>query len=158
MSFSGMIDQLFTDPVLSKPATYLVQGTTAPFPVRVISKQPDTVVGFGDGQLHVSTTLFDVRSFDIPEPAVGDQITGRRRHLYRAIRTKGRPRAAGLDAGREACMRLQAAIQGNLKAMMAAEVKAAGTRRQRRRAAGHGWFEERIARSGDGCWPWGASR
>ncbi len=41
MSFSGMIDQLFTDPVLSKPATYLVQGTTTPFSVRVISKQPD---------------------------------------------------------------------------------------------------------------------
>ncbi len=75
MSFSGMIDQLFTDPVLSKPATYLVQGTTAPFPVRVISKQPDTVVGFGEGQLHVSTVLFDVRSLDVPEPAKGDQIT-----------------------------------------------------------------------------------
>lgn len=75
MSFSGMIDQLFTDPVLSKPATYLVQGTTAPFSVRVISKQPDAVVGFGDGQLHVSTVLFDVRSLDVPEPAKGDQIT-----------------------------------------------------------------------------------
>ena len=70
-----MIDQLFADPVLSKPAAYLVHGTTAPFPVRVISKQPDTVVGFGDGQLHVSTTLFDVRSFDVAEPAIGDQIT-----------------------------------------------------------------------------------
>lgn len=70
-----MIDQLFTDPVLSKPATYLVQGTTASFPVRVIPKQPDTVVGFGDGQLHVSTTLLDVRSFDVAEPAVGDRIT-----------------------------------------------------------------------------------
>ncbi len=74
MAFPGMIDQLFTDPVLSKPATYLAQGTTASFPVRVISKQPDTVVGFGDGQLHVSTVLLDVRSFDVPDPAVGDQI------------------------------------------------------------------------------------
>ena len=75
MAFSGMIDQLFTDPVLSKPATYLAFGTSTPYPVRVISKQPDTVVGFGDGQLHVSTTLFDVRSLEIPEPAIGDQIT-----------------------------------------------------------------------------------
>ncbi len=74
MAFSGMIDQLFTDPVLSKPATYLAFGTSTPYPVRVIPKQPDTVVGFGDGQLHVSTTLFDVRSLEIPEPAVGDQI------------------------------------------------------------------------------------
>lgn len=75
MAFSGMIDQLFTDPVLSKPATYLAFGTSIPYPVRVIPKQPDTVVGFGDGQLHVSTTLFDVRSLEIPEPAIGDQIT-----------------------------------------------------------------------------------
>lgn len=74
MSFPGMIDQLFTDPVLSKPAAYLAVSTSTPFPVRVISKQPDTVVGFGEGQLHVSTTLFDVRSLDVPEPAVGDQL------------------------------------------------------------------------------------
>lgn len=74
MAFSGMVDQLFTDPVLSKPATYLAFGTSTPYPVRVIPKQPDTVVGFGDGQLHVSTTLFDVRSLEIPDPAVGDQI------------------------------------------------------------------------------------
>lgn len=70
-----MIDQLFTDPVLSKPATYLAVGASVPYPVRVISKQPDTVVGFGDGQLHVSTTLFDVRALDVPEPAIGDQLT-----------------------------------------------------------------------------------
>jgi hypothetical protein len=74
MAFSGMIDQLFTDPVLSKPATYLASGTSTPYPVRVIQKQPDTVVGFGDAQLHVSTTLFDVRSLEVPEPAMGDQI------------------------------------------------------------------------------------
>ena len=69
-----MIDQLFTDPVLSKPATYLPAGASVSLPVRVIAKQPDTVVGFGDGQLHVSTVLFDIRSLDIPEPAKGDQI------------------------------------------------------------------------------------
>lgn len=75
MAFPGMIDQLFMDPVLSKPATYLAFGTFTPYPVRVISKQPDTVVGFGDGQLHVSTVLFDVRSLEVSEPAKGDQIT-----------------------------------------------------------------------------------
>ncbi|MFH1158596.1 MAG: hypothetical protein V1721_06915 [Pseudomonadota bacterium] len=75
MFFSAMIDQLFTDPVLSKPSTYLAVGTSVPFPVRVISRQPDTVVGFGEGQLHVPTTLFDVRSLEVPEPAVGDQLT-----------------------------------------------------------------------------------
>ena len=74
MSFSAMIDQFFTDPVLSKPATYLAFGTTTPYPVRVIPKQPDTVVGFGEAQLHVSTTLFDVRCLDMPDPGTGDQI------------------------------------------------------------------------------------
>jgi hypothetical protein len=75
VAFSGMIDQLFTDPVLSKPATYLALGTFTPYPVRVISKQPDTVVGFGQSQIHVSTNVFDVRCSDIPEINIGDQIT-----------------------------------------------------------------------------------
>jgi hypothetical protein len=70
-----MIDQLFTDPVLSKPATYLAVGTSASLPVRVIAKQPDTVVDFGGGQFHTPTMLFDVRVSEVPEPAVGDQIT-----------------------------------------------------------------------------------
>lgn len=70
-----MIDQLFSDPVLSKPAAYLPVGTSAPYPVRVIAKQPDTVAGFGDGQFHTATTLLDVRASECPEPAVGDQIT-----------------------------------------------------------------------------------
>lgn len=74
MTFSPMIDLLFTDPVLSRPATYLVFGTSTPYPVRVIPKQPDTVVGFGETQLHVSTTLFDVRCLDVPEPATGDKL------------------------------------------------------------------------------------
>ncbi len=75
MSFPGMIDQLFADPVLSKPATYLPVGASTPYPVRVISKQPDTVVGFGEGQFHASTMLFDIRASDVPDPAEGDQIT-----------------------------------------------------------------------------------
>lgn len=75
MAFSAMIDQLFADPVLSKPATYLPAGTSTPYPVRVIAKQPDTVVGFGEGQFHSSTMLFDVRASEVSEPAVGDQVT-----------------------------------------------------------------------------------
>lgn len=75
MAFPGMIDQLFADPVLSKSATYLAYGTSTPYPVRVIAKQPDTVVGFGEGQFHTPTMLFDVRVSEVPEPTVGDQIT-----------------------------------------------------------------------------------
>lgn len=75
MAFPGMIDQLFADPVLSKPATYLAYGTSTPYPVRVIAKQPDTVVGFGEGQFHTTTMLFDVRASEVLEPTVGDKIT-----------------------------------------------------------------------------------
>ncbi len=75
MAFPGMIDQLFADPVLSKLATYLPVGAPTPYPVRVIAKQPDTVVGFGEGQFHTPTMLFDVRASEVPEPAMGDQIT-----------------------------------------------------------------------------------
>lgn len=75
MAFPGMIDQLFADPVLSKPATYLPVGAPAPYPVRVMTKQPDTVVGFGEGQFHASTMLFDIRASEVVDPAVGDQIT-----------------------------------------------------------------------------------
>ena len=70
-----MIDQLFTDPVLSKPATYLALGTFTPYPVRVISKQPDMVVEFGNARIHTSTAVFDVRCSEIPEVTIGDQIT-----------------------------------------------------------------------------------
>lgn len=75
MAFSGMIDQLFTDPVLSRSATYLASGTSTPYTVRVISKKPDTVVEFGNGRIHASTALFDVRCSEIPEAALGDRIT-----------------------------------------------------------------------------------
>lgn len=74
MSFPAMIDQLFTDPVLSKPAAYLASGTSVSFPIRVIARQPDTVVGFGAGQFHTPTTLFDVRVCEVEEPAVGDTL------------------------------------------------------------------------------------
>lgn len=73
MSFSGMIEQLFTDPVLSGVGTYQA-GSDAPFPVRLIVKQPDTVLGFGSGHIHSSTTLFDVRASEISSPQVGDKI------------------------------------------------------------------------------------
>lgn len=74
MAFGEMINILFMDPALSKPATYHFADTDALFLVRVISRQPDTVTGFGDGQFNVSTTLFDVRISEVPDPQIGDQV------------------------------------------------------------------------------------
>lgn len=73
MSFADMIDQLFADPLLGADASFQT-GASAPYPIRLMVKQPDTVLGFGGGQIHSSTTLFDVRASDIPSPQVGDKI------------------------------------------------------------------------------------
>lgn len=73
MSFSAMIDQLFTDPVLGADATFQT-GASAPYPIRLMVQQPDTAIGFGDGQFHTSQTLFDVRQLEVVEPKIGDKI------------------------------------------------------------------------------------
>jgi len=73
MSFADMMDQHFTDPLMSGAGTYQA-GSHAPTPVRLIVKQPDTVLGFGGGQIHASTTLFDIRVSEIENPQIGDQI------------------------------------------------------------------------------------
>ncbi len=74
MSFSTMIAALFADPVLSKPAVYQPQTGSA-LTLRVMAKQPDVLTGFGDGQIHTETSLFDVQTADVAHPMVGDRLT-----------------------------------------------------------------------------------
>ncbi len=73
MSMADMIDQLFEDPVLGADATYQT-GASAPYPIRLMVKQPDEILGFGDASLHLSTSLFDVRVWEVMEPKVKDRI------------------------------------------------------------------------------------
>ena len=75
MSFSDMIATLFADPLLSKPATYQPQDSSGSFAVTVMTKQPDVLTGFGGGHVHTETALFQVQAKDVPQPAVGDQLT-----------------------------------------------------------------------------------
>jgi hypothetical protein len=75
MSFADMVTALFADPVLSKAAVYQPQGSGQTLLIRVMAKQPDTLTGFGDGQIHAATSLFDVQAKDMAQPAVGDQLT-----------------------------------------------------------------------------------
>jgi hypothetical protein len=73
--FADMVAALFADPVLSKPAIYQPQGSAETLLIRVMTKQPDVLTGFGDGQIHTATSLFDVQAKDVAQPAVGDQLT-----------------------------------------------------------------------------------
>jgi hypothetical protein len=73
MSFADMIDQLFADPLLGADASFQT-GASAPYPIRLMVKQPDEVLTFGGGQIHTSQTLFDVRAWEVPVPQEGDKI------------------------------------------------------------------------------------
>jgi len=74
MSFGDMIATLFADPVLTRDAVYQPQ-TGGSFVLRVMTRQPDVITGFGDSQLHSPASLFDVQSKDVVQPAVGDRLT-----------------------------------------------------------------------------------
>lgn len=75
MGFDGMIAALFADPILAKDAAYLPIGASETYKIRTITKQPDTLTPFGGGHVHSETALFDVQTADIPNPAIGDQMT-----------------------------------------------------------------------------------
>ncbi len=42
--------------------------------VRVIAKQPDEIVGFGDTRVHTETALFEVRASEVAQPSPGDLL------------------------------------------------------------------------------------
>ncbi len=43
--------------------------------VRVITRRPDEIVGFGDTRIHTETALFEVRASEVAEPQPGDRLT-----------------------------------------------------------------------------------
>ena len=75
MSFDDMIAALFTDTILSKAAVYLPKGSAEAIDVRVMTKQPDIITDFGEGQIHAATTLFEVQRKEIAQPQTGDRLT-----------------------------------------------------------------------------------
>ena len=70
-----MMASLFADPVLAKPAVYQSQDGSGSFTISVMAKQPDMLTGFGGGHIHTAMALFEVQTKDVPQPAVGDQLT-----------------------------------------------------------------------------------
>ncbi len=74
MNIADMITALFADPILSRLAIYQPQGSSS-FALRVVARQPDALIGFGDGQIHTATSLFEVQARDVAQPVIGDQLT-----------------------------------------------------------------------------------
>lgn len=72
--FAAATDALFTDPNIARDATWRAGGTDPGITVRVITRQPDQVVGFGDSRAVLPTMLIDVRRSQVPEPASGDTV------------------------------------------------------------------------------------
>ena len=94
-------------------------------PVRALVRRPDRNIEFSDITMHSSTVLFEIRRREVPAPQAGDIIIHDGRQLRRSGRTKPGCRTAGVDDQREARMKLAAAITGDLRKIMAEEVKAA---------------------------------
>lgn len=74
LAVAAGIDALFRDPNLARDAIWRAGGTGDGIVVRVITKKPDQVVGFGDSRAILPAMLIDVRCSEVPEPATGDTV------------------------------------------------------------------------------------
>ena len=102
-AFAGLVDRLFADPNLGRDATW-GPAEGEPVSVRVVARRADAVTEFGGARLWSETT----RSTSVSRRwRARGRGTGscRRRSLRHPGRAGAGPRAAGLDAGREAGMR-----------------------------------------------------
>jgi hypothetical protein len=73
-AFAAAIDDLFADPNIARDATWRAGGAGAGITVRVVTRRPDQVVGFGDSRAVLPTLLVDVRRSEVPDPASGDTV------------------------------------------------------------------------------------
>jgi hypothetical protein len=73
-AFDMAIKDLFADPNIAKTATYRVGGLGDGMQVRVIARQPDREIEFGDISIHTATTVFEIMVSAVPTPAEGDAI------------------------------------------------------------------------------------
>jgi hypothetical protein len=73
-AFAAATDALFADPNIARGAIWRAGGVGSGTMVRVVTRRPDEVVGFGDSRAILPTLLIDVRHSDVTEPASGDTI------------------------------------------------------------------------------------
>lgn len=73
-AFAAATDALFADPNMARAATWRAGGAGAGISVRVVTRRPDQVVGFGDSRAILPTLLIDVRRSEISDPGSGDTV------------------------------------------------------------------------------------
>jgi len=71
-AFQGAVDATFA--AFGIDAVYTPAGGES-VSVRMITKRPDTVVGFGDTRINAETATFVVRASDVARPRPDDQLT-----------------------------------------------------------------------------------
>jgi hypothetical protein len=74
-AFDLAIEDLFADPNIAKTATYRAGGNGDGISVRVIARQPDRDIEFGDISIHTATTVFEIMVSEVLTPAEDDTIT-----------------------------------------------------------------------------------
>jgi hypothetical protein len=72
--FAAATDALFADPNIARGAIWRAGGVGSGTMVRVVTRRPDEVVGFGDSRAILPTLLIDVRRSDVTAPASGDTV------------------------------------------------------------------------------------
>ena len=72
-AFACAIDALFADPHIARDGVYTAEGGT-PVLVRVITRHPDEVTGFGETRIWSETTRIDLRVTDVATPRPGERI------------------------------------------------------------------------------------
>ncbi len=73
-AFAVATDALFADQNIAVDAIWRAGGAGTGTVVRVVTRRPDQVIGFGDSRAVLPTLLIDVRRSEVPEPASGDTV------------------------------------------------------------------------------------
>ena len=73
-AFDDAMGRLFADPNLARVAIYQKPGNE-PVTVRVIVRQADQVLDFGDTRIHTGNSMFDVLVSEILDPRPDDMLT-----------------------------------------------------------------------------------
>lgn len=73
-AFAAAIDAIFRDANVAEDAVWRAGGAGEGVIVRVVTRRPDQVVGFGDSRAVLPSVLIDVRRSEVVEPAAGDIV------------------------------------------------------------------------------------
>ena len=72
-AFDDAMNRLFADPNLAREAIYQ-KSDNEPVTVRVIARQADQVLDFGDTRVHSRNSMFDVLASDVLDPRPDDTL------------------------------------------------------------------------------------